>query len=555
MEAKNMATAEECATAVTSVSSPLFVEIPSDDDDDNDDNETSQSAASRRLCDAYVAVIDPKQCSSLVQRLSRELPLPSSSSPTEHNTGDADGRSMTLDFSHLKRVKRSIDCSNSNSNSSRRGNPSTMEDDAKKRQKTNAVDRRLSSMATATSRIKDVDYDDDAIPSSEKKNCCVGVLLGPVSTLNRLYGAAGRGGVDEVNLTENESTATTTATISSAGASTITTTSTRTIAKLKELLNLTEIIIQQVPCRLAESEHEHQLFHNNYWPCLYFPQKTRLYKREQRRLSEDEVQQMHMGLRQALHDAETCRDQILLKMQHQRLKTVSSIQPSQHPQMPPAILPVVVGTVVVNPALGQVVARASEERALQQVTTTTRTSSSSSTCSSSSSHSSGNLYFQNPLQTSIILALQGVSRLERQSTMASGSSIQSNDFAATGQYLCTGYDVYTTREPSVLDSMALVHARVRRVIFGGAAACSLSSSSSSSSSSSPFDNCKGNADDDDDYTNCGLTRVKVHALPGTNHKYRAFMCQPGSTLWNECRQLLLQQQPQQEKGCVTKMST
>lgn len=32
-------------------------------------------------------------------------------------------------------------------------------------------------------------------------------------------------------------------------------------------------------------------------------------------------------------------------------------------------------------------------------------------------------------------------------------------------YLCTGWDCYVVREPCVFCAMALVHARVRRVIF------------------------------------------------------------------------------------------
>lgn len=53
----------------------------------------------------------------------------------------------------------------------------------------------------------------------------------------------------------------------------------------------------------------------------------------------------------------------------------------------------------------------------------------------------------------------------------SGSSdpvgaIYSDRVPKTSQYICTGYDVYVTREPCTMCAMALVHSRVRRVFYG-----------------------------------------------------------------------------------------
>ena len=65
--------------------------------------------------------------------------------------------------------------------------------------------------------------------------------------------------------------------------------------------------------------------------------------------------------------------------------------------------------------------------------------------------------------------------------------------------MCTGYDVYCTREPDVYESMALVHSRARRVVYGIA------------------DTRAGGLG------GAGAVR-QVHSLPGTNHHYRVFSC-------------------------------
>ncbi|XP_077285462.1 putative inactive tRNA-specific adenosine deaminase-like protein 3 [Arctopsyche grandis] len=64
----------------------------------------------------------------------------------------------------------------------------------------------------------------------------------------------------------------------------------------------------------------------------------------------------------------------------------------------------------------------------------------------------------------------------------------------SGPYLCTNYYVYATNEPCVMCSMALVHARAKRVFFG------LVNSS-----------------------NGGLvSKCKLHTLPGLNHRYEVY---------------------------------
>ncbi|XP_021060648.1 probable inactive tRNA-specific adenosine deaminase-like protein 3 [Mus pahari] len=71
-------------------------------------------------------------------------------------------------------------------------------------------------------------------------------------------------------------------------------------------------------------------------------------------------------------------------------------------------------------------------------------------------------------------------------------------------YVCTGYDLYVTREPCVMCAMALVHARIQRVFYGAP---------------SP-DGALG-------------TRFRVHARPDLNHRFQVFR----GILEDQCRQL------------------
>lgn len=98
----------------------------------------------------------------------------------------------------------------------------------------------------------------------------------------------------------------------------------------------------------------------------------------------------------------------------------------------------------------------------------------------------------NPLVTPILLAIQGVSRLERESIL---QQEQQQHASSSRRYLLTGLDVYTTLEPTVFEAMALLHARVRRVVCG---------------------RCRT--------IDGGWTQHGIHGLRHTNHRYRAFAC-------------------------------
>lgn len=227
-----------------------------------------------------------------------------------------------------------------------------------------------------------------------------------------------------------------------------------TTAHLKEKYNLLSVYRCNVPGRFAESEKEWKEF-QAVWPIVHFANKTPESIARQLSLSGDEVAQMAACMAASIVDAK----QQTVDLTGRRI-----------------------GVVIVDPKTGQVLARSGDER-LQQGTTA-----------------------HNPLATSIVLAIQGVSRLERQSAISHG--MDSTAFRS-GQYLCTGCDCYTTLEPTAFEAMALVHARIRRTVFG----CALTDAPG------------------------GLTGIAVHTLPGTNHKYRAFACGPESELGKVCREL------------------
>lgn len=229
------------------------------------------------------------------------------------------------------------------------------------------------------------------------------------------------------------------------------------IESLQSKYPLQNIRVESVPACHPESKAEWEEF-QSIWPTSFFQLKSQEFKNQELQLSAAEVAEMALGMQAAIHDST-----------------------DNHP-----------GAIMVQPATTSdgsisVMATSLAERKLQQPTLP---------------HDYQNP--KNPLVTSILLAIQGMSRLERQ--QATDKGMDSESFQK-GQYLCTGYDLFTTQEPSVFEAMALVHSRVRRVIF--------LEPPSSTHTDRPYIK--------------GLTSQFVHHLPGTNHKFRAFACRRKDT--------------------------
>jgi tRNA-specific adenosine deaminase 3 len=223
-----------------------------------------------------------------------------------------------------------------------------------------------------------------------------------------------------------------------------------------------ELKTRLLPGRFAESKQELEEW-NGIWPTVYFHNRSEEHLQKELELSSEEVDQMKIGMEQAILDAEEAKDQGFV---------------------------VDGGAVILCPKTGKVIARANRERMKRHL---------------GPDSASGNF---NSLCTSPILAIQGVSRIERMAALGHGMN---SDTFKQGQYLCTAYDCYLTREPGVFEAMALVHSRIRRVIFG-------------------VEN-----HGDGGLGGTGL-ETAVHALPGTNHHYRAFKCSSDSVLLKTCQQ-------------------
>lgn len=120
---------------------------------------------------------------------------------------------------------------------------------------------------------------------------------------------------------------------------------------------------------------------------------------------------------------------------------------------------------------------------------------------------SGDFRIKHPVKHAVMCVIDEVAKTQGggawdTDTKSSITKISSAD--KTGPYLCTGYDLYVTREPCVMCAMALVHSRVKRVFFG----------------------CESNNESG------GLAgKVSIHHLKNINHHFEVF----AGVLEEECK--------------------
>jgi tRNA-specific adenosine deaminase 3 len=233
--------------------------------------------------------------------------------------------------------------------------------------------------------------------------------------------------------------------------------------------------------------------HNASWPTLYHPLKFEEYRKQQFTLSETELNTM-----KEVMDICILTESVLI------------VDPN-HEQKSPKTNRIVDSNMSDSEFidLGIVSSSRIEKRSQDQL---------SQKQQQQINRLSTSLLDNNPLSTPILLALQGVSRCEREAkTSVDGDTAvdihskkpdsddqhekqhqKGNLQKKRGQYICTGYDMYSYYEPNIFEAMACLHSRLRRLIYF-------------------FPNNR-----DGGVWGCGLSKHDVHHLSGTNHNYRAF---------------------------------
>ena len=199
-------------------------------------------------------------------------------------------------------------------------------------------------------------------------------------------------------------------------------TSSTSLTTILERYNLSttssSFIRKSLPGRPAHTKDELNQWNKSVWPTLFYEEKTVQYKEEQLALTIEEVEMMKKGMDEAVKDALVAQQQC----KAWREKNSTTVNND--------ILPTLSGVVVLNPQNGVVVSKASDERHLQAILSEEDTlEEKKSTDQSTAVMCSQWTCFPeevNLLCTPVLLAIQGVSRQERQ--MALGVGMESDEF-------------------------------------------------------------------------------------------------------------------------------
>ena len=276
---------------------------------------------------------------------------------------------------------------------------------------------------------------------------------------------------------------------------------------VREFGPLHSVVVPKYEPRSEEEWKEH----NSSWPTLYHPLKFEDFIKKQRALSESELRTMKKLMDLSI-----------------QTRSVFIVDPDiETPVMKER-------EKVINDDIDhRVVSTSRKEQSLQDQLSKQQQQQQHSGMEIS-------LLQNNPLATPILLALQGVSRLERQRKMlvdgvaainATSMESQCNKQhqerqhqyqpkTKRCQYICTGYDLYSFYEPNVFEAMACLHSRIRRLIYfvpnGQSSLCS-------GGGCSPNEKTPNrNVDNKSDVWRHGISNHAIHQLAGTNHNYRAF---------------------------------
>jgi len=105
-------------------------------------------------------------------------------------------------------------------------------------------------------------------------------------------------------------------------------------------------------------------------------------------------------------------------------------------------------------------------------------------------------------------SFRGTCRIKHAVMEAIGAYSQPHKPGMSGRYLCTGLDCYVSSEPCVMCAMALLHSRIRRVIYVG-------------------EKNEGEVG--------GITDARIHQEPALNHRYHAYQL-PLDEIRRECEE-------------------